>query len=426
MTSTRSSPHSDVRARLRRLRERRARHSSAGLCDEVRDLVVVCSSSRSGSSLFGELLRRSRDLVTTSAEINPHLTIPVLGQGVHLLADPSPVCAAGEGRRIAQAELSLDLGRDTDAVGRDVFADHVAWRLTMQWPQEPIDPDLVATWVARACRDTSSREGFLRLVLRSALPTYPSLQPRRYDVVAGTPSDGPDGDGPPEGPVIEMTPFVAPRPWAPATVDDVRTKPTVLSTPRNAFRLPLLRSLFPNARLRVVHLIRNPAASVNGLRDGWRSPAFWTCRVPGGLRIAGHSDRRPDAGDWWCYDLPPGWRRWRDASLEEVCAFQWWSAQEATVAASDELGVERYVIRFEDIVADDRRPGTLRAFARWIGVDPGPLVEPAELPVVMATQPPRPARWRDEQGTLAGVLADPKVMGWADRLGYGSDPGRWV
>jgi hypothetical protein len=415
-----------VQDRLTALRERRSRYASPGLCDEVRDLVVVCSSSRSGSSVFGEVLRRSTDLVTTSAEINPHLTIPVLGAGIDALADPTPLCTTGEGRRIAQEELSLDLGHRAGDVPGAVLADHVAWRLTMQWPEEPVDPDLVARWVADV-PSVATRDEVLGEVLLRAREAYPSIDLRRYD-------DAPEGvpaadepDGPPAEPIVEMTPFVAPRRWSPATVDDVRGRPTVLATPRNAFRLRLLRSLFPNARLRVVHLTRNPAASINGLRDGWRSSAFWAGRVPEGLAIAGHADDRPEARDWWCYDLPPGWRSWTTASLEEVCAFQWRAAQAATVAACDELGLERHIVRFEDVVgAPDVRAATLRSLADWLGIDPSPLVAGEELPVVMATRPPRPARWRANADVLAGVLGDREVLRWAHELGYGSDPDGWV
>ncbi|MDP9071610.1 MAG: sulfotransferase [Actinomycetota bacterium] len=84
------------------------------------------------------------------------------------------------------------------------------------------------------------------------------------------------------------------------------SRPLVLSTPRNAFRLAFLRSLFPAARFRVVHLTRNPAASVNGLIDGWLHHGFFNMAVDEPLAIAGYTDAFPLWGDrWWCYDFPP-------------------------------------------------------------------------------------------------------------------------
>jgi hypothetical protein len=60
--------------RLAALRERRGDGRLA--CEAVRRLVVVCASSRGGSSLFGEMLRGLPGLLHTSAEINPHFVIP--------------------------------------------------------------------------------------------------------------------------------------------------------------------------------------------------------------------------------------------------------------------------------------------------------------------------------------------------------------
>ena len=39
----------------------------------------------------------------------------------------------------------------------------------------------------------------------------------------------------------------------------------MIKTPSNAYRLPFIQALFPSARIRILHLVRNPAASINGL-----------------------------------------------------------------------------------------------------------------------------------------------------------------
>jgi hypothetical protein len=50
----------------------------------------------------------------------------------------------------------------------------------------------------------------------------------------------------------------------------------------------------------------------------------------------------------------------------------------------------------------------------------------AELPVVMATAQPRPARWRCRGDALRNVLGDPAVPDLAERLGYDRDGSGWV
>ena len=403
--------------------------------------MVVCSSSRGGSSLFGELLRQSPDLLTFSAEINPHVTIPVLGAGPDLVADPTPACLAGQGRSIVERELILDLGRSapvTDDADIAALADHTAWRLTMQWPQEEVDPARVHTWTRAALHALEDqgawkpgsvvpREELLLSLLPRAVREHPGIDARRYDLPRRA------GGAPPAGPhapvLVEMAPFVLPRSWQRATVQQLRSMPVVVTTPRNASRLPLLRALFPNARMRVLHLTRNPAAAVNGLRDGWLHHGFFTVDTGEPMHIAGYSDRHPAWGSWWCYDLPPTWREWTDRPLPEVCGFQWRSAHAETVATSAQMGLERMQVRFEDVVGSrTTAKAALAEVAAWIGVDPAPLVAAgtSDLPVVMSTAAPRPGRWRANAALLRPVLDHEETVEQAVALGYGADPDGWV
>jgi hypothetical protein len=419
-----------VAARLAALR---AGTDGVQTCLAVRDLVVVCSSSRSGSTMFSELLRRSPDLLTFSAEINPHVTITTLGSGgsCDVVANPALSAGTGEGMAILRTELGNDLGRAAQDVDDTDFARHVAWRLTMQWPHEAIDPAAVAAamddgghtphaWSAQAFLDVLTR-------LRAM---YPGIDPYRYDLPADAVARCLPGHAPSEGPtaepVVEMAPFVVPRPWRVVNATEAGRFPVVTTTPRNAFRLPLLAEAFPNARIRVIHLTRNPAAAVNGLRDGWLHAGFFSCRSDEPLQIAGYTDRFPAWGSaWWNYDVPPGWRAWTDRSLVEVCGFQWAAAQRATVEGAAAIGAPVHRIAFEDIAtAGVRRDRALRLLAGWLEIDPAPLAD-ADVPVLMATAAPRPRRWTDNSDALAPVLADRSLLQVASSLGYPTDPSEW-
>ncbi|HVM19659.1 MAG TPA: hypothetical protein VM307_06840 [Egibacteraceae bacterium] len=425
-----------VAARLAALRQRRAPDADA-VCDAVRDLVVVCSSSRSGSSLVGELLRRSPQLLTFSAEINPHVTIPTIGStGCDVLGDPTPLAGTPSGLHVLRGELAADLGSSTAEVDTAALADHVAWRLTMQWPDEEIDPGRVRGWVAdvlavRGDGALRDRAGFCLDLLRRVVAAHPGVNPYRYDIPDARVSEAfPQATvpaGPTAAPVVEMAPFVLPRPWRRATAAEAATKPVVAVTPRNAYRVPLLAAAFPNARVRIVHLTRNPAAAVNGLIDGWRHRGFFSCRSEVPLEIAGYTDRFPAWGDrWWNYDVPPGWRDWVQRPLAEVCAFQWRAAQEATLDRVARGRHDSTRLAFEDIVgAADRRWKALRGLCSWLGVDPSPVVGDDRLPVVMPTAAPRPRRWADNADELATVLVDKATVDVAAELGYSRDPAAW-
>ena len=416
---------SDVAERLAALRERRGAHAWQR-CEAVRSLIVVCSSSRGGSTLFGELLRNVPDLIHTSAEINPHVVIPILdGFSADLVADPSPVEDNGPGLRVLQAELGLDLGRPgTGAAG----SDRVAWRLTMQWPTEPIDPDVVRHWVAEARAEVgdASRELTFLAVLKRACCRHPSINPLAYDVDPNLvrsrfPEQKPPSP-PPAIPVVEMAPFIIPRAWESATVMELMDTPVVVVTPRNALRLPLLQAAFPNADVRVIHLVRNPAAAINGLIDGWHHEGFFSTPVDVPLSISGYSDRHPGwGGRWWCFDLPPGWRDKTSASLPAVCAFQWAASHRATIESASRMGLDYHRIHFEDLVSSSTsRRRVLARLARWLRIGEESLTTAGErsLPVVMSTSPPRPGRWRDRRNELEPVLADERLHALAAELGY--------
>ena len=52
----------------------------------------------------------------------------------------------------------------------------------------------------------------------------------------------------------------------------------------------------------------------------------------------------------WSFFLPPGWRAYNDAPLEEVCALQWLTANRFALDASRQIPPEQWIrLRYEDI-----------------------------------------------------------------------------
>ena len=185
-------------------RLRRQRGADPDRLRLVRDVVVVASSSRGGSSLLGALLRRVDGLLHLPSEMNPHVVLATLEPGREL--------------EVLAAEVAADIGVPGDVL--DPL--DVEWRLAAQWPHGG------------------------------------EIDVRYYDV----PLEGPPPEGPPSPSFVEMPPFVVARPWRRVRPD---AGTLVLTTPRSSFRLDLLRALFPDARFRVLHLTRRPEAAVNGL-----------------------------------------------------------------------------------------------------------------------------------------------------------------
>jgi hypothetical protein len=81
-------------------------------------------------------------------------------------------------------------------------------------------------------------------------------------------------------------------------------------TPKNALRIPFLRSVFPDARF--IFLYREAKENISSLMEGWRSRRFISyATVPGWP----HGE--------WSFFLPPDWPNLRHASIAEIATRQW-------------------------------------------------------------------------------------------------------
>jgi hypothetical protein len=420
------------------------------LRQQVRHVVVLASSSRGGSSVMAEILRNSRNMLHFRAEVNPFLALagyawPESGVGDDSLGAED----LGDPTSLEQL-LAHDIGGHTGTLpGPDAvyaFAQELHWRLSLQWPVEHFEPGWVLEQVQDTLQVLEGKHGWARgtfpeagrfhaLFLSRIRRRHPAVNPWYYDLPPQLIREHCPGcspcDAPPSPVVLEEPPFVTVSPWSPATAQQLASLPVVVKTPSNAYRLPFLQALFPNARIRVLHLTRNAAASVNGLVDGWRFRGFFAHRSDLPLDIAGYSDHFPPwAQHWWKFDLPPGWRAWTRQALVEVCGFQWRSAHRATLDWVRAQDADSLTLRFEHVVG--HHPQRIEAFERladWLGLPGDPtlqrLVE-AGLPPIMATSRPRHRRWYDRAALLEPVLVREETRAIMEELGYAADPATWL
>lgn len=172
----------------------------------------------------------------------------------------------------------------------------------------------------------------------------------------------------------------------------------VEKTPANSMRIPLLASLFPDARF--IHLVRRGEDVVSSLMEGWK---LWSKTGPGQWHYQN-----------WHYLVPPGWRNWIDRPLQDICAFQW--TESNRYALEDLRAVPRnrqLFVRHEDVLSDPRAE-----YARimdFCELDSSPhffrLIDGIDKRVfTTGGSTPRREKWRDLHGAeLASVkhLIDP-------------------
>nr|WP_229426879.1 hypothetical protein [Massilia atriviolacea] len=392
----------------------------------VRRVLVILTSSRSGSTVFKDALSRHPDIAALEGEMEPFLALCGNGFG------HDPACAS-------------------DALGRlrnpDALADNVFDGLTVACPAWAPRAELAARWCKRmllqfpALFAAPAPYAQLRRAVEQALDeachgaARPSARAAAqavlervfrhsdwridyYDGAAGPGKCSPFA----EAAKLEEPPFVQPDPLRRRfTGDDAHTKVLLFKTPSDAYRPGLYQQLFPQAEVRYVHLSRGFAQSVNGLMDGWLSPtgffAHDMARAGVRLRIGGYSRRRAFGRRWWKFDLPPNWPAFTCARLEEVCLNQWLSCHRAIL----DSGVRAHRIAFEDFLDDPG--GVLDALGRWLGLALAPA--PGPLPVTMATADPAPCRWHKRAALLMPMARRVAVARTMDQLGYRQDAESW-
>ena len=162
-------------------------------------------------------------------------------------------------------------------------------------------------------------------------------------------------------------------------------------TPRNALRVPFVDALFPDARY--IYLQRDGRENVNSLINAWRTPRYRTYELPEPHSIPGVDPK------WWKFVLYPGWRADRAGPLEVVCARQWIYSNDHALAASKEIGLDRWVdIRYEDLVS--RPVDEVGRVLDFLGVGYERAVRDkaaatATTPINAVT-PPERGKWRRE------------------------------
>jgi hypothetical protein len=399
---------------------------------DVRRVVAIVASSRGGSSLLHRLLSDHPDALSIGGE---HTVVYKLS-GLERGADGSDVLDVRstlmDQRQLAADFMALLSAAPATTRWRSTeYAATITRRLALQWPLEKV----TYASVLRAVKSVGSRRPradattVFSAVLDHLAVEHPGLDRHYYDLpsVRGRAVSG-RCEPPAGGFFIEEPPFVAPAPRTAPTADDLARKPVVIKASVDAYRLPLLRRIFPEAEIRLVHLTRNPAASINGLYDGWRDRGFFSYDVSDQalLSIPGYSELTPPARRWWNFDIPPDWRQHVASPLEYVCAAQWRGAHIAILESLNAAEADRILrLALEEVLDLSTRATALARLFAFVGLDPRRA--PDDLPVVMATTTPRRARWRERAGNILPALDDQGTRAVARELGYpweGSDA--WI
>ena len=190
----------------------------------------------------------------------------------------------------------------------------------------------------------------------------------------------------------------------------------------NVMRIPYLYKLFPQAKF--VFIQRDGRDNISSMMDGWRMG-----RTDGRFELSQFFGPFPEpvainGGEFreWAFFLAPGWREYNRSSLEEVCAFQWTSANRLALEAKRLVPSEQWIhLRYEDIF---ERPVEMfrDAFVK-LGIPFTPKLEArcANLqPTSVVKGTPQKQKWREHNPeAIARIL--PTIAPMMRELGYDAE-----
>lgn len=407
---------------------------------EVSQVVLIMAASRSGSSLLFELLRNSEQLLSLSGEHTPYYKINGYSFPFRSFRsdsiDITQFANKHDHQNLARDLISdLRVGAEGKNFDFEDYAHSLTVRLSMQWPQLFLHYHEWMKYIRQAYRfyllkyQTWNTKYFFIELLKCLCPEYPEINPYYYDI----PKDLIEPNFPqyacPQGPpnpdfCIEEPPFITLSPYRRPTPAEIRTKPILIKASVDAYRLPFVKQLFPNAEVKIIQLTRNPAAGTNGLYDGWLNRGFFSYNVGKvtKLSIPGYSDKFEFGKSWWNYDLPPNWESMVEHPLEYVCGFQWYSANAAiveAVAQEDKKNVLK--VRAEDILASPQsRWLAINRITKFLGIEIDHSLRACveTMPVVMATARPQPRRWLKRKEMIMPVVSQFHIAQLANFLDY--------
>ena len=430
---------------------------NASLSD-VKKIIFISSAPRSGSSLLFSILRKIPGIYSLSGEAVPFYKLNGLSFGSF---DSDEIHPDTDIRQDVFLDLSRDFLSDLSLSGsqKDVFNDSIlaeeyidslVLRLPMQWPGISFSYDSLknlateALFLYKKNHKVFCEVDFYIGLLFFLRQEYKDINPYYYDLSSQeVKTKFPDVEipaGPPNSLLtVEEPPFIILSPGARPTEEDLSKKTLLLKSSVDSYKMGFLRSLFPGAQISTIQLVRNPLGSINGLCDGWMHRGFFSHNLKsflsGGdlrsarLKIDGYSELNEWGKYWWNYDLPPGWQDYIDKPLEEVCAFQWYSSNKSIQEYLDNHKESRCLVRYENILKGlGSRMQEIEKIVDLLG-EPRDCIGQLgldQLPVIQATDQPRPFRWKKRQGELLPLLDRREIREMSAQLGYDYDKmGEW-
>lgn len=185
---------------------------------------------------------------------------------------------------------------------------------------------------------------------------------------------------------------------------------------QNGLSIPYLAKLFPDAHF--IYIKRNPGDNINSLIQGWNKAsefATWSDKIPESINIEKGKYKQ------WCFFLAKDWRKYTQALIEEVCAYQYKAMNEAILDANINIPEQQWhELSYEKLI---REP--VEEFEKLFTACGVPFDKHVRLHCQNVLQKPyntfseiRVEKWKDEQykEKIESIL--PSINHICNRMGY--------
>ena len=189
----------------------------------------------------------------------------------------------------------------------------------------------------------------------------------------------------------------------------------VEKSPRNCFRIEFINKLFEDCKF--IFLKRDGRPNVNSLIEGWNIEGKFKGRYAREdangevVHIKGYNGKK------WKFVKPPEWRSYLSKPLEEVCAFQWVSANKAALNGLASIEQNRkFIISYEELT--DNPTKIVSKICEFIEIPFSKELKQitGELPLVNITSKPDKNKWKKNIKLIENTY--PMIEPLMKQLGY--------
>lgn len=347
----------------------------------VRNVIVVLSASRSGSSLIYNALCSTGEVVAPAGEHEPWLT---LSENKYPFKQSDALSNDIDNQprllRLMRNDLLVRSGRET----AQSTLPHLSNRLIIR----RTDDDARAAAVLDGIREQEEVDSeYWERVIVTLGETAMKPMP-----VGVSQFINPEYSLPVENPPLIDQPLSHI-----ASDDELSAKTLLFKSPSDVYRSGMYEQLFPNATIRYIHLSRGFVQTTNGLMDGWQKDdtdfISNPVGIPNPLNIQDYSITDLTKS-YWCFDLFPGWEKHTDSTLLEVCADQWLNAHIHALENFDSSGR----VSFEQFYTDPAKFYTLLSDLTDIDTTNYNWSKN-----IMSTETPSQYRWKKRETTFRNL-----------------------